>query len=130
MTRGVKTNKRKKKQIAQAKAMDEDTSSYKLAEITGVPATTIQGLIKDDEEFKRFVQEAKKRLKVEYVDLIQKHAEQMREKMGRASYRDIVGGFKIVHEKAFPEDSAPGVAQQFVTGGDMKINFKNGRDTA
>jgi hypothetical protein len=27
--------------------------------------------------------------------------------MPRAAYRDLVGGFKIVHEKAFPEDSQP-----------------------
>jgi len=129
MPRGKKTSDKKVRAIAQVKAIDEDKSSYRIAEITGVPATTIQGLIKDDKRFVQFVQEEKKKLKIEYVDLIKRHIDEMREKMGRAQYRDLVGGFKIVHEKAFPEDSQqhPSVAQQFNVR-DLKITMGDGKE--
>jgi hypothetical protein len=107
MPRGKKTSERKVRAIAQAKAIDEEASSIKLATITGVPASTIRDLIRDDGRFGRFVNIEKKRLKIEYMDLIQEHIVEMRKKMPRAAYRDLVGGFKIVHEKAFPEDSQP-----------------------
>jgi hypothetical protein len=107
MPRGKKTSEKKVRAIAQAKAIDEDASSREISKRTGIPARTISSLIKDDAKFAQFAQEEKKKLKIEYYDLIMQHIDEMREKMGRAQYRDLVGGFKIVHEKAFPEDSQP-----------------------
>jgi hypothetical protein len=107
MPRGKKTSEKKVRAIAQAKAIDEDATSTEISKRTGVPARTIRDLIKDDVKFAEFAAKEKKRLKIEYMDLIQEHIVEMRKKMPRAAYRDLVGGFKIVHEKTFPEDSQP-----------------------
>jgi len=129
MPRGKKTSSKKIKAVAQAKAINEEAPSTQLTRITGVPASTIRDLIRNDEQFVKFVSIEKKRLKIEYVDLIKRHIDEMREKIGRASYRDLVGGFKIVHEKAFPEDSQPypSVAQQFNVG-ELKITRGDGKE--
>jgi len=120
--KGKKTSDEKIKKIAQAKAIKEDASSLELSRITGVPASTIRNLIRNNEKFVSFINKEKKRLKIEYIDLIKSHVNQMREKLGRASYRDIVGGFKIVHEKAFPEDQF--VSSQVAVGVNVPVSVE------
>ena len=120
--RGKKTSDRKKQLIAEAKAINEEASHEQISKLTGVPRPTISKLLRDDDKFIEFISNKKKELKVEYTTLIQEHVDEMRRKMGRAQYRDIVGGFKIVHEKAFPEDSVNEKMGMAWKDGDKEMN--------
>ena len=103
-----KRSKEKKRQLAE-KALKMVKNNENLADIARkltIPRSTLQDLLKNDEEFRHYKNLQLKANQLEWSKLAYRSAKQARKKLKSANFKDTVVGGAIAHDKAFPQKEA------------------------